>query len=207
MQYCYSAEQRTVLGTGIAIPLQYWNKKTRKISKDLPAIYGNLEQLESTISEKLRKAEDLVEYALKQHNSSPIKFLKENFHLNKNWKLDQMASQKINLDIYDNIDDYTKAKKSNVKHCTINVINAMKGHLKSFELKSKMPITFDSFDVSFYEDFVRYLLYEIPHFRRKESIKGLKINTVGKTIRHLKSFFRDRMRKKIFLLPTWIHIK
>jgi len=197
LQYCYSAEQRTVLSTGIAIPLQYWNKKTRKISKDLPAIYGNVEQLESTISEKLRKAEDLVEYALKQHNSFPIKFLKENFHLKKNWKLDQMASQKINLDIYDNIDDYTKAKRSNVKHCTINVINAMKGHLKSFELRRKVPITFDSFDVIFYEDFVRFLTYDITHTRRKEIVKGLKINTVGKTIRHLKSFLRDRMRKKI----------
>lgn len=28
-------------------------------------------------------------------------------------------------------------------------------------------------------------------------IKGLKVNSVGKTVKHLKSFLKDRMRKKI----------
>ncbi len=36
LQYCYSSEQRVLLSTGIGIPIQFWNKKTRRISKDLP---------------------------------------------------------------------------------------------------------------------------------------------------------------------------
>jgi hypothetical protein len=33
--------------------------------------------------------------------------------------------------------------------------------------------------------------------RRITVTKGLKVNTVGKTVKHLKSFLKDRMRKKI----------
>lgn len=73
----------------------------------------------------------------------------------------------------------------------------MKAHLKSFESFRKEPITFDSFDMNFYEDFVKYLTYDIVQLRRKEVIKRLKVNSVGKTIKHLKSFLKDRMRKKI----------
>jgi Arm DNA-binding domain/Phage integrase SAM-like domain len=167
LQYCYSAEQRVVLSTGIGIPLQYWNRKTRRISKDLPLAYGNVQQLETGITEKLRKAEDMVTYALKQKDTCPMKFLKDNFHLQENWKLEQMSAAEKNLDIYFNIDDYVKSKQSTVKHCTIDVINAMKAHLKSFESFRKEPITFDSFDVRFYEDFVKLLTYDIIKLRRK----------------------------------------
>jgi len=154
LQYCYSAEQRVVLSTGVGIPVQFWNRKTGRISKDLPSTYGDVEQLEAAITEKLRKAEDMVTYALTQRGTCPMKFLKENFYLQDNWKLEQMSDAKKNLDIYSNIDDYVKSKQSTVKHCTINVINAMKGHLKSFESFRKEPITFNSFDMNFYEEFV-----------------------------------------------------
>jgi len=197
LQYCYSAEQRVVLSTGIGIPLQFWNRKTSRISKDLPVVFGNVQQIETNITEKLRKAEDMVTYALKQSNTCPMKFLKQNFHIEENWKLEQMCDSGKSLDVYYNIEDYVKSKQSTVKHCTINVINAMKAHLKSFENYRKDPITFDSFDVLFYEDFVKFLTYDIVQLRRKEIIKGLKVNSVGKTIKHLKSFLKDRMRKKI----------
>jgi hypothetical protein len=51
--------------------------------------------------------------------------------------------------------------------------------------------------MNFYEDFVKYLTYDIVQLRRKEVIKGLKVNSAGKTIKHLKSFLKDRMRKEI----------
>lgn len=70
-------------------------------------------------------------------------------------------------------------------------------HLLSFQTYRRKKITFDSFDLDFYEEFLNYLIYEIPHLRRKTVIKGLKLNTVGKTIKHLKSFLKSRMKKKI----------
>jgi hypothetical protein len=197
LQYCFSADKRCVLNTGIQIPIQYWNKKTRRISKDLPLDYGNILELENMLTQKLRKAEDMVNYALKQKNVCPMKFLKENFNLNENWGFEQMSDDKKSLNVFWNIDEYARAKEGSVKKCTINVINAMKAHLQLFQAYRKEPISFDSFDAQFYEDFVYYLTYEIPQVRRKELITGLKANSVGKTIKHLKSFLKDRMRKKI----------
>src|SRR5665213_2280890 len=197
LQYCHTAEQRILLSTDVPIPPHYWNKKKERIAENLPSKYGNANELQLNIIAKLRKAEDMIEYAVKKRNICPKQFLKENFHLQENWKLEQMSDVKKNLDIYFNIDDYVKSKQSTIKHCTINVINAMKAHLKSFESFRKEPITFDSFDMNFYEEFVKFLTYDFVQLRRKEVIKGLRINSVGKTIKHLKSFLKDRMRKKI----------
>ena len=197
LQYCHNAEQRILLSTDIGIPPQYWNKKTNRIADLLPVQFGDAAKLQTELTAKLRKTEDMITHARKQKHTCPMKFLKENFNLQENWKLDQMSDSKKNLDIYFNIDDYVKSKQSTVKHCTINVINMMKAHLKSFESFRKEPITFDSFDMNFYEEFVKYLTYDIVRIRRREVVKGLKANTVGKTIKHLKSFLKDRMRKKI----------
>lgn len=197
LQYCHSADKRVVLSTGISIPFQYWNKKTGRISKDLPPEFGDTQVLETSLTKKLRKAEDMVSYALKQRSICPIKFLKENFNLNDKWGHEQMGNEQKSLDVFLNIDDYSKSREGSVKKCTINVINAMKAHLRLFETYRKEPITFDSFDAQFYEDFVFYLTYEMPQMRRKDLIKGLKANSVGKTIKHLKSFLRDRIRKKV----------
>ncbi len=126
-----------------------------------------------------------------------MKFLKENFALQANWTLNQMSVDKKTLDVFNNIDDYIRSKQGSVKKCTINVINAMKSHLLLFQEHRGVPITFDSFDANFYEAFVKYLTYDIPQVRRKEAIKGLKANTAGKTIKHLKAFLKDRMWKKV----------
>jgi hypothetical protein len=45
--------------------------------------------------------------------------------------------------------------------------------------------------------FVKYLTYEIPLLRRNKLVTGLKIDTIGKTIKHLKSFLKDRMARRI----------
>ncbi len=197
LQYCHNSEQRILLNTDIGIPPQYWNKRLNRINKTLPPQFGNVDNLQTVLTQKLRKAEDMVSYAVKQKNTCPMKFLKENFNLDGKWGFEQMSDEKKSLDVFWNIDEYAKAKQGSVKKCTINVINAMKAHLQLFQDYRKEPITFDSFDAQFYEDLVFYLTYEIPQVRRIELIKGLKANSVGKTIKHLKSFLKDRMRKKI----------
>jgi hypothetical protein len=196
VQYCYSADERTLLDTGVAIPPGFWNKKTTRISDTLPNSYGDVQTLQRTLTQQKRKAEDMVEYAVRKRNVCPLKFLKENFQLSSRWKPEQIAHAQTNLCIYHQIDEYIKDKESSVKHCTINVIKAMRCHLKSFEAHRKQPITFDSFDLTFYEQFVKFLTYDIVQMRRKEVVKGLKLNSIGKTIKHLKMFLKDRMQKK-----------
>ena len=76
----------------------------------------------------------------------------------------------------------------------------MKDHLKAFESFRNQPITFDNLDLNFYEEFVDFLTHEYIQRRRKTLIRGLKINTIGKTIKQFRTFLRNRMRKKI--IPT-----
>jgi integrase len=196
VQYCHNQYRRAVVGTGIAIPPKYWNKKTGRISTDLPAEFGNVEELETVLTAKLRKAEDMVNTA-KKKQVCPINFLKVNFPLDSQWKLEHMKENKSDLDVYHNIDLYIDERRSEVKAATINVINMMKIHLQSFEAYRNVPITFDSFDFQFYCDFMKYLTYEYPLLRKKMLTKGLRVNSIGKTIKWLKAFLKNRMAKKV----------
>lgn len=56
-----------------------------------------------------------------------------------------------------------KDNKKNVKHVTpkmLNVYRNMRYTLKAFETYRKKPISFESFDFNFYEEFVEYMMYE-----------------------------------------------
>ncbi|OQP60139.1 hypothetical protein A3860_34225 [Niastella vici] len=196
LQYCYSDKQRPLLDTGVAIPPAYWNKKSRKISDSLPAEYGNVEALETILTTKLRKAEDMINEALKR-KVSPVEFLKINFPLADNWLLSQLKENKDELNVYSQFDNYKEERRTEVSKATLNVIGMVKHHLKSFEKYSGKAITFDSFDFDFYREFVKFLTYDYVLLTRKEITKGLRVNSIGKTIKWLKAFLRNRMAKKI----------
>jgi integrase len=197
LQYCHSATKRAIIGTGVAIPPQYWNKKTGRLSPDLPVQYGQVSKIEDSLTEMVRKAEDMITFAKRSGVSCPITFLKTNFPLHRNWKIAQMKEDINELDVYFNIERYIDERKDEVKKVTLSVINMMKEHLKSFEAYRNIPITFDSFNYNFYPEFVRFLTYEIQLRRKKVVTRGLRINSIGKTIKCLKIFLANRMAKGI----------
>ncbi len=111
---------------------------------------------------------------------------------------------KTNLDLIFQIEDYIKCKRDKVSTGMMNVYKNMKDHLVAFQEYRGTLITFDSFDFNLYESLVNYLTYGYVQRRRSEiingkrqPIKGLKTATVGKTIKQLRIFLRDRMRRKI----------
>jgi hypothetical protein len=197
LQYCYSQSKRILIGTDIAIPESHWNKKSCTILPTLPAECGNHEILKAELRERLRRAEMLVDYALKNANTCPVRFLKRNFKQAGNQYLRQVGYDFQKLDVFYQIDKYIRDKRDLVQESTLTTIRCMKKHLLCFQEHQKMAINFDSFDTSFYERFVKYLIYEIPLLRRNKLTRGLKINTIGKTIKHLKSFLKDRIARKI----------
>jgi hypothetical protein len=198
LQYCHNSEERVLVDTGVAIPPEYWNRKNNRINANLPEKFGIVKNIETHISEKMRRAEDLINYAVAKSNIPPARFLKEKFSTDFDpVKYTSVLKVQDSLNVFYHIDEYLKVKATKVKRCTINVIGEMKKHLFRFQTYRKKPITFDSFDLSFYEEFVDFLVYEIKHERRTTTIKGLKLKTIGKTIKHLKSFLNDRMKKKI----------
>src|SRR5438445_13844475 len=75
LQYCFSAQKRVLISTDISIPGNYWNSRTSSISHKLPVEYGDVDSMETTLREKLRKAENMVDYAIKRTHTCPMRFL------------------------------------------------------------------------------------------------------------------------------------
>lgn len=205
IQYCHSQEKRTLLNSGIAIPPNYWNQKRLRINADLPSSYGQADGLNEQLQISIRVAQDIINYAQKAKISDPLDFLKKTFQPGFDLsKLEEKAKEvekpKVNFDLYYQIDDYIESKRKHVTPKMINVYRNMKDTLKAFEIYRKKPITFESFDFNFYEEFVEYMKFEHTQRRRKVVIKGFKVSTIGKTIKQLRIFLNNRMRKKI--LPS-----
>src|SRR5450432_1079142 len=204
IQYCYSATKKTLLHTGVSVPPSYWNKKQGLITKHLPSSFGNHEALNLELTRVKRVAEDLVIQAIQMKNPDKGAFVKNSFspNLEKPISLKKILSpreaKKHNKsDIYFQFDEYIKSKERKVSKATLTVYNNVKSHLQAFEVFRKEKISFDSLDYSFYEDFVDYLTFDHIHLRRKVVLTGVKLNTIGKTIKHLRGFVKDRIKRKI----------
>src|SRR5688572_18109396 len=79
IQYCFSTQKRVLLNTDVSIPEKYWNKKTCSVLTSLPAQYGDPKRLEADLRAKLRRAEQIIDYAFQEGNTNPIRFLKRYF--------------------------------------------------------------------------------------------------------------------------------
>src|SRR5687768_645340 len=79
IQYCYSAEKRTLLNTEIAIPPAFWNKKTLTISRDLPNMYGDANELNKELKRMMRLAEDIIDFAIQKSIINRGEFAKRTF--------------------------------------------------------------------------------------------------------------------------------
>lgn len=201
IQYCRSHDDKTLLNTEIAIPPQYWHKKHNRIIDRMPSTYGNSMRLNEEIHRMFRIAEEIVKYAIAKQLPDPVVFLKQTFKPQFNiielQKSVHQDVQQLNLDFFYQLNDYIESKKRQVTPNMINVFNNLRDTLRAFQNFKKMSITFESIDYNFYETFLDYMLNDHVHRRRKQKIRGFKISTAGKTIKQLRIFLRNRMRKKI----------
>jgi len=99
--------------------------------------------------------------------------------------------------VFDQVDAYIKDKRGHVSEKTIQVYKNVGDHLRQFEQFRKQAITFLSFDFDFYENYKHFLTYEYIQPRRKAAIKGMKRNSISKTIKQLRFFVKDRIKRKI----------
>jgi integrase len=206
IQYCFSSEKRTVLATGISIPPGCWNDRFHKITSNLPAEYGDPENLNLSLQKMMRTVEDIVTYCKKLGKKDPVSFLREVFAPDFDAsmlraKVDQAGQDVIaknqSPEFFDQIDDYIKSKSRKVSPGMLKSYATVKNRMLAYQAFSKQKITFSSFDFNFYEAFVNYLTYDHRHMHRKTVIKGLKKNSVGTSIKQLRIFLRDRARRKI----------
>lgn len=194
IQYCFSPEKRTLLSTGISIPPEYWKSRMQKISSGLPPEFGDYSVFNDLLVQQFRKVEDLILKAIKSRELNHIEYVKDRFSADV-MKLEEENRAHDIPDIFLHIDEFIKSKERTVRPCTVGVITCMKEHLQEFEKFRQEKITYETINTSFYEDFVHFLTYHIVKKRRKEEIKGLKLNTIGKTIKWLKNFLQSRIGK------------
>ncbi len=201
IQYCFSSENKTLLNTGIAIPPNYWHKKLNRIAEDIPMQFGKAGDLNKELQRQIRLAEDIISFALENKVKDPVAFARKTFapdfdfsSLKKN-KIDE-PDKNENLDFKQQFNLYIQAKRKRVASSTINVYNQVLRYLSGFEIYRGKKITFNSFNYDFYDELIEFLTYEYTSNRYKK-VHGLKVNTIGKAIKHLRLFLNDRMRRKI----------
>ncbi len=179
IQYCFSSEKRALLDLGLAIRPKYWNKRRACISDNLSEIYGSSSELNQMLSHELRKAEDIISLAFKRQEN-PLEFFKLYYKPDSSfetvlYELQNRDKEKtlddiyLNNDIYFQIDNYIKTKTKKVSADMPRIYRDMKDHLFAFEQFRKKPITFDSPDINFYEEFVDFLTYDFVLARRMEN--------------------------------------
>jgi hypothetical protein len=78
IQYCYNnVEQKTMLDTGIMIPVRCWDKEALVITKDLPAPFGSPLKLNEALQAQMRLVEDVITFAVKRNVPDRVRFVKE----------------------------------------------------------------------------------------------------------------------------------
>jgi integrase len=207
IQYCHSSDKRTLLPTGIFIPPRCWNRRLLRIMQDLPAEFGQADLLNLQLREMVRSLENLVTFTQEQKMGDPIRFLKKAWSpelvpasLTRRAKeIAQAPAEQsdVSLDFFYQLDDYIKTKRRKVSTGMIRTYNVVKERLLAFQKCRKVKITFDSCDFNFYDSLVNYLTYDHTHRRRNITLRGLRRNSVGTTIKQLRIFIRDRVRRKI----------
>ncbi|MCB9064584.1 MAG: phage integrase SAM-like domain-containing protein, partial [Chitinophagales bacterium] len=205
IQYCCSSQHRVLLNSQIAIPASYFTPKKQCISEELPEEYGDVDLLNKELKRMLRTIEDLIEHAAKAGIENIGTYVKDVFTPEMDIadiSLSEITestytSRKKAPDLFMEIDNYIISKEKRVSKKALCTFHSMKAHLLAYEQFRKTPITFDSFDYNFYEGFIDFLTYDYKLPRKSEPTFGLKTNTVGKTIKQLRIFIRDRVKRKI----------
>jgi len=199
IQYCMNSRQRTLLDTGISIPPDYWDKKLLRIYPDLPSFHGDPKILNQELSRMMRLAEDILHFCIKNTKENPLVFLKTTFAPDFDISLlEKRRALVTNLDVYYQFDQYIDSKKRRIAPSTVLIYREVKKYLQAFEKYRGRKITFESFDLDFYDAFIDFMTYEYESYRYIHlKKKGIKINTMGKVIKHLRLFLKDRIRRKI----------
>jgi len=211
IQYCYTSKQRTLLDTEIQIPVSCWDKKELKIARSLPPEFGNAKELNDRLTSQLTLVEDIIKYAERRNLRDKGKFVRKYYKPDLDiYSLDELVKKdeqervvqeiekkKTELDVFHQIDLYILSKTKKVSKDMPRIYRNMKDHLLAYQTARQINLTFETFNLDFYEDFVDFLSHEYVQRRRKPPIVGLKINTVGKTVNQLRAFLINRAKKKI----------
>ena len=182
LTYSYDRRRRCELGLGIYIEPAAWNSNRLEVRRS----HQQSDEFNEFLQEGKQKIEKIVR-ELKREEEDPIPALVKSVFLGHS------TAQAIKLDVFAALNDFVEKRSFQVSINSIKDYKSLKKHLRGYEVYSKRPLTFKSFDFRFYEDFTYYL----EHVMRKPNGEiGLAKNSVGKQIKNIKLFLKHCMKYK-----------
>ncbi len=200
-QYCYSSTNRVLMSTEIAIPFAYWNSKRQCVSKLLPVEFGCSENLNAEITKMRKIVEAIIEDGISKAVPNIPDYLKGTFTPRFDISalensVHVQAPKRREPSLFTELNEYITSKTKKVTKSGLCNFISLRDHLLAFQEFRKTPITFKSLDYNFYLEFVEFLTFEYKMRRKKTPTFGLKVNTVGRTIKQLRVFIKDRIKRK-----------
>lgn len=163
--------------TGLKIHPDFWNEDKQRV-KELRKVYGH-EEMNSLLKNLANEAENYFRTILIDGGEpTPDKlrdYLNVRFHKNIVPEVEQLTFLAF-------VDQFIKASNKNVNTKKQYVLTFK--NLLSFQETTKRKIDFDTIDLAFYDDFMRFLL-----------TKNYGANTIGSRIKNLKVFMNEAVNR------------
>lgn len=195
IQYIFKAENKFLINTGIEVFPRLWNSQTQSIKNYDGYIFNekNYATINAELSLLISKFKQFLSSVIAKNQIPTIKFVRDHFpqYLKNEGNNHKHIPAKL-VNLYDHFKDYIESKEEDVAVDTVKDYRSLQKHLKAYEKSRACHLDFTSFDYAFYEDFVDFLFYET---RKPNGECGLLSNSVGKQIKNLKCFLRNRIRK------------
>jgi integrase len=161
LQYCHF-RKTVLLSTGERIPIEYWDKKRQEVKKTYrgftslnAVLHGEKEKLDNIVrGAKFRNCEPTVTYVKGKYKASA----------NQTEKMEFLQYFKLYLE-----ESEATKRVSSIKS-NVTTFN----HLVAFEKHRKSQLSFESFDMSFYHSFRKYLSTKIGKSAFGTHIKTIK---------------------------------
>ncbi|HYF02393.1 MAG TPA: site-specific integrase [Patescibacteria group bacterium] len=190
--YFFFKNQRMKMFTGMKIAPKLWDSEKQQVKR------GATNQF--IVNERLAKIkhdlEGIYHNLLNNHIPPTPALIKEKYQ-----ELTNYVPVKKEPTFFERFEEFLILSSSTKKVGTIKSYRTTLNHLKAFEGKTGVKITFDSIDSMFYDKFLHFLFNEhnktangkVVDGKKDEKGKvdiGLNSNTAGKSIKVLKTFLR-----------------
>ncbi len=174
--YCYVREGREkplIFNTREKVNPLNWNKITKRAITTGKGKFDGSKELNLFLDSFENKIKKVIREIKTDNISIEFDEIKR--------KLLEKISNKSTASLFDALDLFIKVRKNDLTEGTLTKFTNLKNHLIEFQKKKYINLTFGAIDLSFYDSFVNYLIYD-----KKDN--KLNSNSAYKNIALLKTF-------------------
>lgn len=186
LQYSFSPTKRTLIHTDIFISPSDWNLEKTEIRRSV--------ENQAELNDILKSYKAQIEHIIREAKKKGISPTTDHIRIEFDRFLISGGVQSLEgKTFYDFFDIFYEESKDRIKKDSMKSYSALLKNLKEYEVNSKNPITFNTINYDFYNNFLDFLRNKIV---LKTGQIGMKENTIGKQIKTLKTFLHYCFRKK-----------